>query len=47
MEIIKSNKGKDKLMYEGYAYHLHKELTKTTRWRCHRHNVFKVSENNS
>lgn len=34
MEIIKSNKGKDKLLYEGYSYIVHKTRKQCIRWRC-------------
>lgn len=34
MEIIKSNKGRDKICVDGYVYTKHKPVSSGTRWRC-------------
>jgi hypothetical protein len=34
MEIIKSNKGKDLLTYDGYIYAFNKKTTANIYWRC-------------
>ncbi|KAG0439991.1 hypothetical protein DMUE_2063 [Dictyocoela muelleri] len=34
IKIILTKRGKDKLLYQGFAYHLHKKLLDKKAWRC-------------
>ena len=42
MEFFKTNKGKEKLYFRGYAYVFHKKNIGDIRWRCYKHESEKV-----